>query len=60
MEVDSREQVYPPNQTPILLPDGSFPADTVLHEFARRGNVLPTELQKLVTEKIGEFIQRKV
>ena len=51
MEVDSGEQTYLPNQTPILLPDGSFPADTVLHEFARRGSVLPTELQKLVTEK---------
>ena len=60
MAVDSGEQVYPPNQTPILVPDGSFPADTVLHEFARRGNALPAELQKLVTDKIGEFIQRQV
>jgi hypothetical protein len=60
MEVDSGEQVYPPNQTPILVPDGSFPADIVLHEFTRRGSALPLEIRQLVRDKINEFVQRKV
>jgi hypothetical protein len=60
MEVDSGEHVYPPNQTPILLPDGSFPAERVLHEFARRGSALPVQVRQLVTDKISEFVQRKV
>ena len=60
MEVDSGEHVYPPNQTPILHPDGAFPADRVLHEFARRGSELPVQVRQLVTDKISEFVQRKV
>ena len=60
MQVDSGEQVYPPNQTPILVPDGSFPADKVLHEFTRRGNALPLEVRQLITDKISEFVQRRV
>ena len=60
MQVDSGEHVYPPNQTPILVPDGSFPADTVLHEFMRRSSALPVEVRRLVTDKISEFAQRRV
>jgi len=60
MQVESGEKVYPPNQTPILVPDGSFPADAVLHEFARRSSALPIEVRQLVTDKISEFVQRKV
>jgi len=60
MEVDSGEESAYANETPILVPDGSFPADVVLREFARRGSALPVELQKLVTEKISEFVQRKI
>ena len=59
MQVDNGEQVYPPNQTPILVPDGSFPTDKVLHEFTRRGSALPLEVRQLVTDKISEFVQRK-
>jgi hypothetical protein len=60
MEVDSGEQVYPPNQTPILVPDGSFPVDKVLREFTRRGSGLPVQVRQLVTDKISEFVERKV
>ena len=60
MEVDSGAQVDPPNQTPILVPDSSFPADRVLHEFTRRGSVLPVQVRQLVSDKISEFVQRKV
>ena len=59
-QVDSGEHIYPPNQTPILVPDGSFPADTVLREFARRSSALPDDVRRLVTDKISEFVQRKV
>lgn len=60
MEVDSGEHVYPPNQTSVLLPDGSFPAERVLREFAQRGSELPVQVRQLVTDKISEFVQRKV
>jgi hypothetical protein len=60
MEVDSGDDTAYANRTPVLVPDGSFPADKVLAEFARRGRTLPVELRKLVTEKITEFVHRKV
>jgi len=59
-EVDSGEDDPHVNRTPVLVPDGSFPADKVLAEFARRGSTLPVELRKLVTEKISEFVHRQV
>jgi hypothetical protein len=49
------------NQTPILVPDGSFPADMVVAEFRRRGTALPAELRDLVLDKIDEYVRtRKV
>ena len=59
-EVDSGEDDPHVNRTPVLVPDGSFRADKVLAEFARRGSTLPVELRKLVTEKISEFVHRQV
>ncbi len=58
-EVDSGEDAPEANRSPVLVPDGSFPADKVLDEFARRGSALPAELRELVTNKISEFAQRK-
>jgi hypothetical protein len=60
MEVDNGEDMAYANRAPVLVPDGSFPAERVLAEFARRGGALPVELQKLVTGKISEFARRKV
>jgi hypothetical protein len=60
MEVSSGDEDPEANRTPVLVPDGSFPADTVLAEFARRGSALPPDLRELVIEKIGEFVRRKV
>ncbi|MEY2536274.1 MAG: hypothetical protein QOG67_14 [Verrucomicrobiota bacterium] len=60
MQVDGGESGWG-NQTPILVPDGSFPADMVVEEFRRRGAALPTELRDLVLHKIDEYIRtRKV
>ena len=59
-EVDSGEDTAYANRTPVLVPDGSFPAERVLAEFARRASALPVEVRKLVTDKISEFVQRKV
>ena len=58
--IDSGEDTPEANRSPVLVPDGSFPADKVLAEFARRGSALPVELRQLVTDKISEFAQRKV
>ena len=60
MEVDSGEDDPHINRTPVLVPDGSFPAQTVLAEFARRSGALPLDLSKLVTEKISEFVRQRV
>ena len=60
MEVDSGEDSAYANRTPVLVPDGSLPGERVLAEFARRGSALPVELRKLVTDKISEFVQRRV
>src|SRR4029077_10991454 len=60
MQVDSGEESAYANQTPILVPDGSFPANKVLGEFSRRGSALPLELQRLVKDKISEFVRRRV
>ena len=59
-EVDSGEDAPEANRSPVLVSNGSFPADKVLAEFARRGSALPAELRQLVTDKISEFVQRKV
>lgn len=59
-EVDSGEETAEANRTPVLVPDGSFPAEKVLSEFGRRSRALPVELRQLVAEKISEFARRKV
>jgi len=56
MQVDDGEQNAWNNQTPILTPDGAFPADMVVAEFRRRGAELPVELRDLVLHKIDEYI----
>ena len=61
MEVDDGEPNAWGNQTPILVPDGSFPADIVVAEFGRRGAGLPAKLRNLVLGKIDEYVRtRKV
>jgi hypothetical protein len=58
MELESGDPISPPNQTPILVSDVSFPADRVLYEFTRRGSALPVQVRQLVTDKIAEFVQQ--
>ena len=48
MQVDDGEQNAWNSQTPILTPDGSFPADMVVAEFRRRGAELSVELRPRV------------
>jgi hypothetical protein len=61
MQVDDGEQNAYANQTPILVPDGYFPAEVVVSEFRRRGAELPIELRDLVLDKIDEYVRtRKV
>jgi hypothetical protein len=56
MEVDSGEQDPYANQSPILVPDGSFPSEVVIREFKRRGAALPPEIRELVLGKISEYV----
>jgi hypothetical protein len=61
MEVDDGDLNAWGNQTPILVPDGSFPAEIVIAEFRRRATELPAELRDIVLGKIDEYIRtRKV
>jgi len=55
-EIDTQEQTATRNRTPIFLPDGSFPAAKVAHEFARRSINLPRNLRDPVESKIAEFV----
>jgi hypothetical protein len=47
------------NQTPILVPEGSFPAGMVVAEFRRRGAELPVQLRDLVLRKIDEYVRTR-
>jgi hypothetical protein len=53
--VESGEEEAESNRTPMLVPDGSFPAAKVKREFRRRARALPQELRELVISKIAEF-----
>jgi hypothetical protein len=60
-KVDSGDQTPLANRTPVLVPDGLFPAERVLAEFQRRGRALPPDLRELVVQKIDEYVRtRKV
>ncbi|PYN13023.1 MAG: hypothetical protein DME05_19975 [Candidatus Rokuibacteriota bacterium] len=53
--IDSGEQKPTADRTPILMPDGSFPAEIVRREFLVRAAALPDEIGGLVLSKIDEF-----
>ena len=59
MQVDDGEQNAWNNQTPILVSDGCFPADTVVAEFRNRGAGLAIDLRDLVLHKIDEYIRTR-
>ena len=59
MQVDDGEHTAWGNQTPILLPDSSFPADRVWVAFLRRGAHLSVELRELVFERIQEYVRTR-
>ncbi len=58
-EVDSGEADPFANLSPILLPNGKFPATKVMREFMRRAGTLPVQLRALVTTKISEFVRKR-
>ena len=53
--IDSGESRPTVNRTPILIPDGAFPARDVRREFLARGTSLPPELRELVLARIAEY-----
>jgi hypothetical protein len=53
--IDSGESRPTANRTPILIPDGAFPARDVRREFLARGTSLPPELRELVLARIAEY-----
>ncbi len=53
--IDSGETRPTANRTPILIPDGAFPAPDVRREFLARGTSLPPELRELVLARIAEY-----
>ncbi|MBV9007695.1 MAG: hypothetical protein JO354_00800 [Verrucomicrobia bacterium] len=59
MQVDDGEHSAWGNATPILIPDGAFPAETVVAEFQRRALDLPVELRQLVLKKIEEYVRTR-
>ena len=59
MEVDDGDLNAWGGQTPILVPDGSFPAEIVVAEFRRRATELPPDLRDIVLGKIDEYIRTR-
>ena len=53
--IDSGESRPTANRTPILIPDGAFPAPDVRREFLTRGTLLPPEIRELVLARIAEY-----
>lgn len=58
-KIDSGEESPESNQTPILLPDGSFPATEVTREFRRRSEQLPKALRNFVLAKLKQFLAKQ-
>jgi hypothetical protein len=46
------------NCTPILVPDGEFPAEAVTRQFLRRSAGIDSWIRNLVLEKIAEYSDR--
>ena len=53
--IDSGESRPTANRSPILIPDGTFPAPDVRREFLTRSTQLPPEIRELVLARIAEY-----
>jgi hypothetical protein len=53
--IDSGESRPTANRSPILIPDGMFPAPDVRREFLIRSTRLPPEICELVLARIAEY-----
>ena len=58
MRVDSGEDDPEWNNTPILMPDGSFPSEEVTREFCRRSTELSKSLRNFVLAKLAQFVAK--
>ena len=58
-DIDSGEDTPERNCTPILVPDGSFPAAEVKREFGSRSGQLPKSLRNFVLAKIEQFVSKR-
>ena len=57
--IDEGEDDPMKNRSPVLLPDGTFPAADVIREFERRAIELPEPLRGLIVKKMCEFGARQ-
>ena len=53
--VDGGESSPNANGTPILIPEGSFPSETVRREFLARSPLLAAEIRDLVLARLDEY-----
>lgn len=53
--IDSGESKPTTNRTPILIADGTFPAEQIKREFMIRGGLLPTDIRELVLARIKDY-----
>ena len=53
--IDAGESKPTANRSPILIPDGTFPAPDVRREFLARSTQLPPEIRELVLARIAEY-----
>jgi hypothetical protein len=57
--IESGEEDPQANRTPVLVPDGSFPADSVTREFRARSGGLPKSLRNFVLAKLKQFVSKR-
>ena len=53
--VDSGEQMFSANLSPILVPDGTFPSALVREQFLNRCDRIDESIRRLVLTKLDDF-----
>ncbi|MBN1622265.1 MAG: hypothetical protein JW871_06715 [Endomicrobiales bacterium] len=53
--VDDGEPIADIHMTPIMVPDGAFPLQDVLHKYVKSSKNVSPEINKFIVKKINEF-----
>lgn len=57
LRVDNGDNLAPSSQTPLLVADGLFNPETLIHRFEHLGKALPREISAFVLEHLKNYPQ---